>query len=149
MARFSVANATGIANDANEPIGALWNVGTVAVALAVYQIDVSHLNTSGSNIQIFRISTRGTAGGSFTPDLDNHYGRRAGPASGAILDRGNYTVAPTQETPQMLSAQLGAAAGSNNEWWLPVPIMVPAGTGLAIYSTTAYTTAHIRFTWEE
>ena len=149
MARFSVANATGIANDANEPIGALWNTGTVPVALAVYHVDVAHLNTSASNVRLFRISTRGTAGGSFTPDLDNHHGRRAGPASGAILDRGNYTAAPTQETPQMLSAQLGAAAGSAHEWWFPEPIMVPPGTGLAIYSTTAYTTAHVRFTWEE
>jgi hypothetical protein len=147
MARYSVGAPASNSADINEATGVLWNPHST-IALRVYGIEVQH-NSSVSGCTVSRVTTRGTPATTTTPDADNQWGRRNTPPSGALLDRGNYTVNPTVQTPPLLAFQLSGQVGSAINYWLPQPIIVPGGTGLALVLNTAATAWSYSFTWEE
>lgn len=149
MAVFSVGSQAALGCDAGEACVNLWNPAA-NTAIRVRQIEVVHQAALTNGIRLSRTSTIGTTGTSITPDADNHFGRRAAPQSACVMYLGNFSVNPTEETPSLFSAQLGAgASGGMVGWWFPEPIVVPAGSGLGIYSVGAGTSFGHFWEWEE
>ena len=151
MGRYSVGTRTATGADIGEVLYALWNPHA-SIALRVVSIELDRQGTESIEVAFHRITTRGTPGATETPDADNHFGRRAAPPSGALLDRGNYSAAPTIENPALGMFKPGVVTGSGFQWdFRQRPIIVDAGTGLAIVVTQAAIAAASdgSFMWDE
>jgi hypothetical protein len=149
--RYSAAARNIAGADINEPLFGLWNPHA-SIPLYVVRIMLTKTGaTGGIELGAQRISTRGTAANTNTPDIDNHHNLRYAPASGALLDQGNYSVAPTLEGPNLLKAISGVQGGSAVEYDVPDPgIEVPAGTGLAVVALVANTQiTDVTWVWDE
>ena len=133
---YSIAGrAAATAATNHHAIATLWNPSG-GTAITVYTVGYSMTTGSGGLASIFRASARGTPGSTVTPDLDNDYGRKAAP-SGAVLDLAAYTVQPTFDTNEIIQLNAENQIGGGAVIQLPVPIVVPPGTGLNIQQTNS------------
>lgn len=149
MRRYSIGNATAAASDAGESVTALWNPSsTISVFVTNVEIVVTTAVTGGTRIDLERLTAIGTAGATTTPDADSDYKGQGAPPSGATHRKANWSADTTKATPPLLSAHIGNPVGSSVNWWFPVPIEVPPGTGLGV-SAVAALNAHSYWTWEE
>jgi hypothetical protein len=145
-----VSSEPNIATDAGEAIGNLWNP-SASLAIRVTDVTVSFggTQTTAYTIRLSRTSTKGTAASTRNTDESNHYGLRAGPASVTTLECGNFTVNPTEVTPELMRAFVPTPIGTHVEWWFPEPIIVTPGSGLAVYTNDAGSGTSISFRFEE
>jgi hypothetical protein len=147
--RYYVGGAGAAPSTVPESIATLWNPhGTKAL----YVVSMAWARESGTGtvtMILIRVSARGTAGSTVTPDADNHVNRRASPASGAILDLADYTVAPTEEGPDLWRWHCDRPQ-SGIEVFFRQPIVVPAGTGLNLKEAAGTASpASVWFGWDE
>lgn len=141
---------------ANHGCAALWNAAT-AYRLAVWEIAICASGAApaaGCTILIQRISARGTAGSTVTPNIASDANRTLAPISGALLDLATYTVQPTVDAPTngaLYRWGLAAVQGSGVIIPFSTPIYVPAGAGLAIIvgAAVAIPASDVTFTWSE
>lgn len=150
--RFSVGGrSANTAATANHVAAALWNPST-AFMISVSEIWMTKTVGIVDNHQINFITTRGTAGSTVTPDIDNNYERQAAPPSGALLDLAAYSVQPTLQTPALSRKNLPATIGSYLFWdFRDHPIIVRPGQGLAISTPVAVVlqASDVHFVWDE
>jgi hypothetical protein len=149
QAAYSVAAVTATTAEAGEPYAALWNPSS-SISLHVTWLSWFGLSTSGSQLQIARISTRGTPGSTITPGSDNSWDRTAAPPSGALLDLANYTAAATVDA-VLMQTNTSPRNGAGMVLFLAKGITVPPGTGLAMICPAAMTTGgyEVAFGWRE
>jgi len=97
---------------------------------------------AGFNVRFRRITARGTAGSTVTPDIDNHSIRGIAPPSGSVLDLAAFTVQPTLDGSDLgLGYVFAAAQGSGLVYPIPGGIEIPGGTGLAMCQVGAVASA--------
>ena len=145
--RYAVGNPAQNAAGAGEPIAVLWNPAGNLTQLRVTKIEVT--GGTALKVSIARTTTQGTRGAVSTPDTDNSFLRDGSPASGVTADRGNYSATPTRETPDLFAGQMSGQNGTTIGWWFEEPILVPAGTGLGVWTNTTSTAQSACFEWEE
>lgn len=126
---------TGASTTAGEPAAVLWNPSG-SISLLVTSFTIGNAAAANISMTIQRVTTRGTAGSTVTPDLDNDFARQGTPASGAVLDMGDYTAAPTTDASVLHRYRVPSIQGSEVDRGLPEPIEVPPGTGLAVIDNT-------------
>jgi hypothetical protein len=151
VARFSVANEVARSTvNANEALFNFWNPhSTIAVRVVQIQFILSSANTGGRALTLNRSTTTGaTFGATYTPDVDSQFKNRFAPVSGVLLYQ-TPTTQPTLQTPPLFNIYIGAVAGSLAGFDIRTPIMVPAGTGLAIQAVSISSGGSASFTWEE
>lgn len=145
MARYGVGGHNVIAGAAAQDrcLAALWNPHASRMLRVVHvewwQGDAS---PGVSSLAVVRISTQGTAGSTVTPDADNDYDRLVAPATGAVLNLGDFSVQPTVAGPYHFLAHVSgpsSGAGSGMSWALSRAFLVRAGTGLAIVTSVNFT----------
>jgi hypothetical protein len=131
-------------------MGNLWNPHA-SIAIRVTDVAVAFGTTQAAahTIRLSRTSTIGTPASTRNPDESSHFGLRHSPASGTTMGQGNFTVNPTEVTPEFARAAVPTPSGTAVEWWFPVPIIVTPGSGLAVFSNGAVAGGAIWFRWEE
>ena len=138
MALFSVGGLTvaTAATDAHA-ICAIWNPdGAKRIWLHEVSVFAAAAPGAGSGFEIRRITARGTAGSTVTPDADNAHEDGDVPASGFLLDLATYSGQPTTATPAMQGFVFAAVAASGVI--LPLRrIAIPPGTGIALVNRAA------------
>jgi hypothetical protein len=149
-AYYVAGRSAATAATANHCGANLWNPhGTKSL----YVSEVWWFQTTAAvgNQGLVRTSTIGTPGSTITPDADNATDRRAVPPSACTLGLGTFSVQPTLQTPYLAQGNTAAAIGAGFIWVFPMPIEVPAGTGLAIATPVAVVLAasDVTFRWEE
>ncbi len=148
--RYAVGGrATG--GGAGESLAALWNPHATQMLRVTYIAIAENSITAPQSVTLRRTTTRGTPASTITPDADNAYDFRSAPPSGALLDLGDFTVAPTLAAAVLWRWTASAAQGCGAEDRFPC-LCVPAGTGLALVDAAAlaWTSASdLTFTWEE
>jgi hypothetical protein len=154
MAVFSVrGQSAATAATANHAIGALWNVGTSSKRIRVIETGLfkTAAGTAADSLVLQRITARGTAGSTITPDADNAWTADTAPGSGALLDLAAYSAQPTLATPPLWGWAAAAVAASGVIWPTPRGIELPSGTGLALIQikATAWPASEVYFVWEE
>jgi hypothetical protein len=152
VARYAVANTTATGCDIGEAVAFLWNPSST-VALRLVFLGIGHAGaTAGMSLRLSRIDGQGTGGTTYTADADDGFRPRAAPPSGAFMKMGNFTTSPTEVTPELWRITLHDAAANqhwNREWQKRSPLMVPAGSGLAIFSPVALTAVSSEWEWDE
>lgn len=153
MSAFSSRGFTAAtAATADHAIAALWNPDSLK-RIKVFECGLfkSAVGTAADSIYIARITTRGTAGSTVTPDADNAWDADDVPASGALLDLAAYSVQPTRGTPNLFGWVAAAVAAAGFIWPTPRGITIPPGAGLAICqrAATIWPTSEVYFAWEE
>jgi hypothetical protein len=124
------------AASANQAVASLWNPhGTARVYLTFLE-----LCTTGAVAQSFalqRISARGTATTTVTPNADNAYDRDVANVAGMVLDVA-YSVQPTLVAAVLWRWNIPNVAGSGFMKQFPGRgISIPPGTGLCLVGVTA------------
>jgi len=152
MPRYAVGGrSAATAATANHAAAALWNPSATK-AIKVREIWVFKTVATADNHALQRITARGTAGSTVTPDSSTcmDYPRIA-PQSGALLDLAAYTTQPTLTGVILARANLPAAIGSGFIWVFAEPIVVPPGEGLAIITPVAVILqpSDFTFVWDE
>lgn len=129
---------------------ALWNPHATK---DIYLRELHWFQTAAtvSNPGLVRISARGTASASVTPDIDNDDLRLLAPISGAILDI-TYSAQPTVSTPYLHRTNLPAAIGSGFIWvFVGLVLRIAAGWGIAVATPVAVIlqASDVTVVWEE
>lgn len=151
MPRYSVGGrSAATAATADHAAAALWNPSATK-SIRVREIWCFKSVATVDHHQLLRITARGTPGTTVTPDADNDFDRELAPPSGAVLDLATYTAQPTVQTPPLARANLPAAIGAGFIWVFAEPILVKAGTGLAICTPQANVlqASDFTFVWDE
>lgn len=150
--RYSVSGrSAATAATLNHAAAALWNPSS-AFNISVREIWIVKTVATADNHAIAFITTRGTAGSTVTPDIDNDYARQSPPPSGALLDLAAYSVQPTLQSPPLARRNLPATVGSALYFdFRDYPILVRAGQGLCVYTpvATILQASDFTFTWDE
>lgn len=153
MGFYSVrGRAANYAAYADDCIAALWNPHATK-RLKVLEVGINAASASGVGLSLRRTTTRGTPGETVTPAIQQSFGRRAAPVSGAVLDLAYPSLAelPTYEVGYfwVWKAPLIAAHGII----LPIPrgIEIPPSAGLAIVDISGllWSVSEVWFCWEE
>jgi hypothetical protein len=136
-----------------ETIACLWNPHASS-AIRVFWCSFVYATAPAAfvNWALQRATARGTPALTIVPDADSHNGSRAGPPSGALLDLGDYTTDATRDASHLVRVPTPAVVGSGHDWWfVKQPIVVPAGTGLALAQVAAMTLTNVdvTFGWDE
>jgi hypothetical protein len=148
--RYYVAGRTAATAATADNVGAeLWNPhGTKSM----YVNEVWWFQTTAAvgNQGLVRSSAKGTSTLTVTPDADNATDRRAVPPSGGTLEL-TFSAQPTLATPYLARANTAAAIGAGFIWVFPMPIEIPAGTGLCIATPLAVALgiSDVTFVFEE
>lgn len=140
---------------ADHAISALWNPHSTQriklVALSVFK--QGGAGAAGDSFRLRRISARGTAGSTVTPDIDHHSMAAVAPVSGALLDLAAYSVQPTLIATSDLGIGWTAPAVQGAGLVYPIPggIEIPPGAGIAIVqvAATAWPASEITYSWME
>jgi len=153
MSDFSVRGLTAAtAATADHAICALWNPDSLK-RIKVFEMGIfkTAVGTAADSLYVARITARGTAGSTVTPDVDNAWDADDIPASGALLDLAAYPVQPTLGTPRMWGWVASAIAAAGVIWPTPRGISIPPGTGLALCqrAATIWPVSEVYFCWEE
>lgn len=123
---------------ANHAIATLWNPhSTKRVKVTEISIFKTAVGTAADALVLQRITARGTAGSTVTPDIDNSYEADVAPPSGPLLDLAAFTGQPTLATPPLKGFVAAAVAASGIVFPLPRELVIPPGTGLAIIQIAA------------
>lgn len=153
MAAHSVRGATAAtAATADHAICALWNASSsrriVVRELGIFKTGAG---TAADSLYLSRISARGTAGSTVTPDIDNDWAADLDDPSGTVLDLAAYSAQPTVATPPLWGWAAAAVAASGIIWPCARGISVPGGTGLALCqrAATAWPVSEVFFVWDE
>lgn len=154
MALYAVAGRTTATAATVDNVGAaLWNPHSTK-RIWVVKISWLKVTATADHQKIVRISARGTASTTVTPDIDNAYERDIIPPSGALLDVA-YSGQPTLQGPELHRWNLPAAVGSGfSEAFPGAGICIPPGTGLAVAvpeigAEVALLAADITVHWQE
>lgn len=125
---------------ANECMGALWNpAGTRRIRVYSASLIMRDWDAPDNTMYLQRITTRGTAGATITPDADNSEDGVSVPPSGFLLDVAEYSVQPTRAAAILYGAFAFPPASSSSDtgsgFVLPLPrgILLKPGTGLGIF----------------
>ena len=154
---YSVRGRTvATAATADHAIASLWNPHASQrikiVSFALFKNGGA--GTAGDSFRLRRITARGTAGSTQTPNISNHSTRGVGPVSGALLDLAAFSVQPTLEAS---SVDMGigytppALQGAGIVLPIPGGIELGPGAGVAIIqvAATIWPTSDITFSWLE
>jgi hypothetical protein len=101
---------------------------------------------SGYTVRLRRITARGTAGSTVTPNISNHSLRGAAPPSGVLLDLAAYSVQPTLEASSVdfgLGYTFANSQASGIVYPIPGGIEIGPGAGIAAIQVPA--TASVQF----
>lgn len=150
--RGRTTDYTGIGDDC---VAALWNphaTKRIRVLEAGICLTIIPDNYFPS-FALSRITARGTPGATITPAIQQSFGRRAAPVSGALLDLALYSVLPTREVGNNLVWQIPIIAAYGFIYPVPRGIEIPPAAGLAISqiapSYGAIPISEVWFCWEE
>jgi hypothetical protein len=150
VARYSVAVDTIATSAATDQAACeFWNPHGSA-PLAVTRITIYGQSTTAHFISLRRTTAQGTAGITITPDLDNAYDRLAAPHTGVTLGH-QFSVQPTLVATFLTRRGNGDEIGFPVIMDFPVPVTVPAGTGLALVSVdgVGIPTSLVTFEWDD
>lgn len=145
---FTVATAA----TANHAIASLWNPhATRRIRVVEIAIFKAGAGTANDSLYLERITARGTAGSTITPDADNSSEADSTSPAGALLDLAAFSVQPTLASPGMYGWVAPAVAGAGIIIPLPRGITIPAGAGLAVLqrAATIWPTSEITFEFED
>lgn len=137
---------------ANHAIAVLWNAhATKRIAVTEIAVFKTGAGAAADALVIQRTTTRGTAGSTVTPDIDNSYQADVAPPSGPLLDLAAFSAQPTLATPPLKGFVAAAVAASGIVFPVPRELVVPPGTGLAIIqiAATAWPASEVSFEWNE
>lgn len=132
---FSAATAATV----DHAIFAIWNPDTLR-RIKILELGVFKGGAGAANDSIYvsRITSRGTAGSTQTPDADNSWEADDVPPSGFLLDLSAYSAQPTRAAaPFMFGWVAAAVAGSGLIWPTPRGITIPGAAGLAVCQRVA------------
>ncbi len=150
---YSVRGLTAAtAATADIAIASLWNPdATDSITVLEFGLFKTTAGAAADSLYMERITARGTAGSTVTPDLDNSWGNLVAPPSGALLDLASYSVQPTSSTPPLFGWVAAAVAGSGLIWPTPRGIKIPPGAGISLCTrvATAWPVSEVYFVWEE
>lgn len=151
MASLSAA-AGALAADAVTVL--LWNPHA-SIDIVVHEVWRQKNSGAAENLGLIRCSTTGTASVTTTPGLAHHYAYKFAPISGAVF-YSTFTAQPTVAGPYLHRINAPLLTGTLGPGFFYImmnyePIVVPAGTGLAIASPLSAVTVvgYYTFVWEE
>lgn len=153
--RYCVGGRIGATGGAGEVIAQLWNPHASLPLRVAYVAFAGSGGASPADALVQRTTARGTPGSTTTPDADAAANRRASPPSGALLDLSDFTVNATVDASVLRRwTSSGVVAAGFDAWHHDGDrfggIIVPAGTGLALVATAAWTAAgDATFWWDE
>lgn len=129
---------------------ALWNASTTK-DIFLTELHFAVTTAASATAALRRTTTRGTAGSTVTPDIDNAVARTAAPVSGALLDLAAYSVQPTLDASELDRWMTAAAIGAGKIWVFSDPIKIPQSAGLAILTraAAAFPASDFTFAWRE
>jgi hypothetical protein len=116
------------------------------------ELHLVNTTAASAQVRLARTTTRGTAGSTVTPDIDNEYARAATPPSGALLDLATYSAQPTVDASALDQWTTPATIGAGKVWSFGSKgILVPPGQGLALVNQGAVVVAamNVVFKWDE
>lgn len=145
---FTVATAA----TADHTICALWNPhSTRRIKIVEFTLFKAGAGTANDSARLVRITARGTAGSTVTPDADNSSESDSTSPAGALLDLSAYSVQPTLASPGMWGWVSAAVAGAGFTYPIPRGIIVPPGAGLAFVqrAATIWPTSEVSFAFED
>lgn len=154
MKRFSIAGRTSIsAATINTPVVGLWNPSTTR---PLWLTAIGWAKTVGTvdNFAILRTSTRGTPASTLTPVQANDEDNEAAPITGALLDLGAYSVAPTLVSATVYPFRWNLPATVGAGFILPMQgdgMKIGPASGLVILTPVAVALqpADVTFFWSE
>lgn len=153
MALYSVRGFTAAtAATADHAIFSVWNPDSLKrITLVEMGLFKAGAGAANDSLYVCRITTRGTAGSTVTPDADNAWQGDDVPASGFLLDLAAFSAQPTKASPNLFGWVASAVAASGFIWPTPRGIAIPAGTGIAIVqrAATAWPTSEVYAVVEE
>ncbi len=128
-------------------IATLWNPSATR-RLFVHEAHFFKTTAGAADIlKLRRTSTIGTAGTTITPTIVNDFERSLAPPSAATVGVNVFSVAPTMEALDLISAVIPGAIGAGVMWVFQDPIAIPVGAGLAFTTGSALAMPVSRFTW--
>lgn len=154
MSVYSVRGFTAATTTtADHVIAQLWNQST-AKKIKVVEIGLFKAGAGAANDSLYigRSTTRGTAGSTVTPDIDNDWAHELSPVSTALLDLAAFSAQPTVAGAPYLFGWVAAnVAASGFVWPCPRGIWIKQSNGLVIAqrAATAWPTSEVYFEWEE
>ena len=151
MIRYSVRAFTGTtAATADVTIAALWNASTTKRICVVEVGMFCSASPGAQSWYIERTTTKGTAGATVTPDIDNCWDADVAPVSATVLDT-VHSSQPTGATPPLWGFHPAAATGAGFIWQCPRGIWLPQSTGLGISQRAAVAgvASEVYFVWDE
>ncbi|MGH9908108.1 MAG: hypothetical protein ACRD8U_21260 [Pyrinomonadaceae bacterium] len=153
MAVYYVRGVTAAtAATADHAICALWNPAAGRrIKVVEFAVFKAGTGASSDSVKIERITARGTAGSTVTPDADNSAEADAIPDSGALLDLAAYSAQPTRATPGLYGWVAPNVAGAGIILPFPRGITIPPGAGLALTqrAATAWPISEVTFIFED
>lgn len=128
----------------------LWNPSS-AVEMYLREFHFVNTTAASANLVIRRSTTRGTAGSTVTPDIDNEVDRAATSPAGALLDLATYSVQPTLDTSELDRWMTAAVIGAGKIWTFPKRVLIPPGQGITIATpvATAIAASDVTAVWDE
>jgi len=153
MIRYHVGGRWAAPSVGSEPYAVFWNTSTTKQLYVQRLVVENDHATIAANMAIQRVSTRGTAGSTVTPDIDNDAERAVAPGSGVLLELADYTVLPTFQGPRMTRPIISPRGGSL-EWRFSDRrgrggLAVPQSTGLLIEAASGLATGTLTVEWLE
>lgn len=145
---FTAATAATV----NHAIATLWNPsGSRRIKVVEVAIFKAGAGTANDSLYLNRITARGTAGSTVTPDADNSSEADSTSPAGMLLDLAAFTVQPTLASPGMYGWVAAAVAGAGIGIPVPRGIWIPPGAGLAILqrAATIWPTSEVSFVVED
>ena len=138
MNEYRVAGRTAASDaTADHGVAVLWNASS---ARQIWIVEFAVFNTTAATAQLelVRISVRGTPGSTVTPDIDNDVEHSIAPVSGSVLDLSNYSVEPTVASPPLGRYFSAATIGAGKIWnFRAKPIAVRGGAGFGLVNADA------------
>ena len=152
MNEYRVAGRTAASDaTADHGVGVLWNASSVR-QLWIVEFAVFNTTAATAQLELVRISARGTAGSTVTPDIDSDVEHSIAPVSGALLDLSNYSAEPTVASPPLGRYFTAATIGAGKIWsFRAQPIAVRGGAGFGLVNADAVATpaVDVEVCWQE
>lgn len=131
----------------DESFGAIWNPSsTRRIVVLQATLLMRDFDAPPNALYICRISARGVAASTVTPDEDNAEDGVSAPASGFLVDLAEYSTQPTLLLPALYGPFAFPAGGAGAEasgFVLPLPmprgVTIAPGQGMAIVERLAST----------
>jgi hypothetical protein len=147
--------AAATAATADHAVFSIWNPhSTHRIKVISFAMFAQVAPTAGWTGRFRRISARGTAGSTVTPNSSNHSELAVAPVSGVLLDLAQYSAQPTllaSSVDMLLGYPYPATIGAGIIYPIPGGVIVPPGAGIAYIQVpaTASTAMEVAVTWLE